>query len=75
MPDAAAKARAKDSLRAFAKLTLVEGKLLVFELDRAAEPMRAVLQKAREQALNQPQPPRRSGDDTGPVGGDDTFLK
>ena len=32
-------------------LSLPDRKFLVFELDRSAEPMRALLQKAREQAL------------------------
>ena len=32
-------------------ISLPEHQLLVFELDRSAEPMRAVLQKARDQAL------------------------
>jgi hypothetical protein len=60
-------------------ISLPSHKLLVFELDHAAAPMRSVLQKVREQALhqtgNQTQPPRAPSEDTDPLGGDDTFLK
>jgi hypothetical protein len=55
-------------------ISLPARKLLVFELDRAAEPMRAVLQKAREQALAASQIPRPPSSDTDPRRGDDTGL-
>jgi hypothetical protein len=45
-------------------LSLPERKFLVFELDRHAEPMRALLQKAREQALGRPASGGSSLDDT-----------
>ena len=60
-------------------ISLPSHKLLVFELDHAAAPLRAVLQKVREQALNQAgnhaQTSRTSSDDTDRLGNDDTFLK
>jgi hypothetical protein len=56
-------------------LSLPSRKLLVFELDRAAEPVRAVLQRVREQALTDAKRPQRSLGDTRPSGGDDTILK
>ena len=51
-------------------LSLPDRKFLVFELDRHAEPMRALLQKAREQALTHSrQGPAHADDthDTGPI--------
>ena len=54
-------------------ISLPSRRLLVFELDRAAGPMRAVLQKAREQALAASARPRTSSSDT-PRLGDDTIL-
>lgn len=51
-------------------VSLPDHKFLVFELDRHAEPMRALLQKAREQALAQgraaePHPNDSTGTDPG----------
>ncbi len=45
-------------------LSLPDRKFLVFELDRSAEPMRALLQKAREQALARQTPGEARVDDT-----------
>ena len=45
-------------------LSLPDRKFLVFELDRQAEPMRALLQKAREQALGRPATTGSALDDT-----------
>ncbi len=45
-------------------LSLPDRKVLVFELDRSAEPMRALLQKAREQALDPRAPGEVRADDT-----------
>jgi hypothetical protein len=55
-------------------ISLPSHKLLVFELDRAAAPMRAVLQQAREQALAAAQKPRSPSSDTDPRSGNDTIL-
>ena len=52
-----------------------EHKLLIFELDRSAAPIRDVLQKVREQALARTGQPGPSIDDTDARGVDDTFLK
>ena len=45
-------------------LSLPDRKFLVFELDRHAEPMRALLQKARDQALARERVGERTDDDT-----------
>jgi hypothetical protein len=45
-------------------VSLPDRKFLVFELDRYAEPMRALLQKVREQALAQERTGKASLDDT-----------
>jgi hypothetical protein len=45
-------------------LSLPDRKILVFELDRSAEPMRALLQKAREQALAHGRPAEPHSPDT-----------
>lgn len=45
-------------------VSLPDRKFLVFELDRHAEPMRALLQKAREQALAREGPRDARDDDT-----------
>ena len=49
-------------------LSLPDRKCLVFELDRHAEPMRALLQKAREQALAQGRSGESAADDTQDTG-------
>ena len=49
-------------------LSLPERKFLVFELDRHAEPMRALLQRAREQALAQGRSGESAADDTHDTG-------
>lgn len=45
-------------------VSLPDRKVLVFELDRHAEPMRALLQKAREQALARERPREARADET-----------
>jgi hypothetical protein len=55
-------------------ISLPSRKLLVFELDRAAEPMRAVLQKVREQSLAASEGARTFPSDTNPSLGNDTIL-
>jgi len=49
-------------------LSLPDRKFLVFEIDRHAESMRALLQKAREQALGQGRPDESRADDTRDTG-------
>jgi hypothetical protein len=57
-------------------ISLPEHKLLVFELDRSAEAMRAVLQKARDQALGRDAADARADDvPTHPPGPDETLPR